>query len=466
MREALSSPLPVSGLTLSAFAAPFRGTAPNVSVAIGVEVRGRDLTFSERDGVFLDDLELSLMATDSSGKVRAGDRRTVNMKLRPQTYEAVMRQGFRVISQLDMPPGRYQVRVAARESGRGKVGSVHLDLEVPDFAGAPLLMSGLVITSGSASRLPTAGESAALKGALSVPPTAIRQFSAGDVLAVFAEIYDNQGSTPHQVDIMTTLRADAGTVVYQSEDARRSEELQGARGGWVEHAGRQAPPPAIDLSRRVVAGVFLGSRPSAGFDVEITGVACDAQACVITYTESRPIAGQMAAQIVTSPFHLITLERTDVPIRFVREGTAVTMPPMHVSAPRAEASSTGLAPRVAATLSYAAWWITGLLFLIVERESEYVRFHAKQSAIGLGAIFGLGLFLLMVSGLTLLISATWSVWLFWAALAIWVAGAVVSLACAVKAWQGERWSIPVFGRLAGGGPSRRRRAPFPAREQP
>ena len=43
LREALDSPLPVSGLTMHVFAAPFKGTAPNASVLFGVEMRGRDL---------------------------------------------------------------------------------------------------------------------------------------------------------------------------------------------------------------------------------------------------------------------------------------------------------------------------------------------------------------------------------------------------------------------------------------
>ena len=42
--EALNSPLPVSGLTMRVFAAPFKGAAPNASVLLGVEMRGRDLS--------------------------------------------------------------------------------------------------------------------------------------------------------------------------------------------------------------------------------------------------------------------------------------------------------------------------------------------------------------------------------------------------------------------------------------
>src|SRR5262249_38105740 len=43
VREAIDSPLPMSGLTMRAFAAPFKGAAPNASILLGVELHGKDL---------------------------------------------------------------------------------------------------------------------------------------------------------------------------------------------------------------------------------------------------------------------------------------------------------------------------------------------------------------------------------------------------------------------------------------
>ena len=41
----------------------------------------------------------------------------------------------------------------------------------------------------------------------------------------------------------------------------------------------------------------------------------------------------------------------------------------------------GLDANVAAALSYALGWITGLLFLLTEPQNRFVRFHAMQSTI-------------------------------------------------------------------------------------
>src|SRR5260221_3031333 len=68
MREVLESPLPVSGLTMQVFAAPFKGTAPKASVLLGVEIRGKDLKLAS-----CDKLQLSYRAIHAQGKFQGGN---------------------------------------------------------------------------------------------------------------------------------------------------------------------------------------------------------------------------------------------------------------------------------------------------------------------------------------------------------------------------------------------------------
>lgn len=232
LRSVLASPLPVSGLALQVAAAPFRGEPPKASVPVIVQIQGRDLTFTERDGAYLNHLELVVQAVNDQGKVAAADRQTVDMKLRPETYQAVAQGGFRLLSRLALAPGRYTLVVAARETGAGRAGSVHHTVEVPDFGKDPLVLSGVVLTSLTAARTPTARMDPELKEVLPGPPTATRQFRAGDVLALFVELYDNEVARPHKVEIATTVRASDGRVVFKAEENRSSEELQGRRGGY------------------------------------------------------------------------------------------------------------------------------------------------------------------------------------------------------------------------------------------
>src|SRR5262249_40113499 len=147
--------------------------------------------------------------------------------------KAVIEQtGIRTLSRLPMPPGRYQLRVAANDVAPATIGSVLYDLDVPDFTKAPLTMSGIVMTSPSGSRLPTVRPDEELKQLMPASPIGSRTFPANDELAVFVEIYDNVGATAHKVDITTTVTADDGKVVFTADDARDSSEFQGKSGGY------------------------------------------------------------------------------------------------------------------------------------------------------------------------------------------------------------------------------------------
>jgi VWFA-related protein len=232
LREALDSPIPISGLPLSVFAAPFKGTAPNASIAVTIEVEGRGLSFAEQNGLFADDVEISVIAIDKDAKIKDGGRDVVQLKLKPQTREAVSRAGIRISRRLELPPGNFQLRVGVRDGGTGATGSVIYDLAVPDFPKDPLSMSGILVASALGNQIPTANPDPEFKTVLPAPPTAIRDFPRGDTLALFTEVYDNQTKVAHRVAIKTSVIADDGKVVYTAGDERKSEELQGAKGGY------------------------------------------------------------------------------------------------------------------------------------------------------------------------------------------------------------------------------------------
>jgi hypothetical protein len=85
---------------------------------------------------------------------------------------------------------------------------------------------------------------------------------------------------------------------------------------WKEHAS--GPPPAVDFSQSIVVGVFLGSRPTAGYEVEIVRIRRTGAGLAVEYVERRPAPDALAAQVLTAPFHLVTLARTADPIEFIR----------------------------------------------------------------------------------------------------------------------------------------------------
>jgi len=266
LREALDSPLPVSGLTMHVFAAPFKGAAPNASVLFGVEMRGRDLNLAQNAKLLL-----SYLAIDQNGKVKGGNTDSLAMpNLKPETKARIEQTGLRMLNRLDLPPGKYQLRVAAHDTNGGNVGSVQYDLAVPDFQKTPFGISGLVLTSGLGSTLPTVRADEQLKQVLPGPPVSLRSFPQNDEIVLFAEVYDNDGGKPHKVDITTTVTTDEGKVMFKTDEVRDSSDLGGARGGY----GYTTKVPMKDLAPgkyvlKVEGKSRLGNTQPVGREVRI-----------------------------------------------------------------------------------------------------------------------------------------------------------------------------------------------------
>jgi len=269
LREALNSPLQESGLKMAVFAAPLKGPAAKAAVGIVTQFTGKQFGFAEKDGKFTDRLEMSYVAINKQGKMTDGKRDYVDLSLKPETHQRVLQSGFRVLTRMELPPGTYQLRVAAKASGGG-TGSVHYDLVVPDFLKDPLSVSGIMVASRTSAGVPTAGAIPDLGDALPAPPTTARTFSASDELAVLAEVYDNEGAQPHSVDITTTLKAEGRVQVFANSETRSSKELGGARGGY----GYTTKIPLKDLAPglyvlTIEAKSTLGRTDAASRQVQI-----------------------------------------------------------------------------------------------------------------------------------------------------------------------------------------------------
>lgn len=80
---------------------------------------------------------------------------------------------------------------------------------------------------------------------------------------------------------------------------------------WLQHAGER-PRPAIDFSKEMVVGVFMGSRPNAGFSTTITSATAGNGALIVRYTEKMPSTGSVSAQVLTFPYHLVAIPKAAV----------------------------------------------------------------------------------------------------------------------------------------------------------
>jgi uncharacterized membrane protein len=106
--------------------------------------------------------------------------------------------------------------------------------------------------------------------------------------------------------------------------------------------------------------------------------------------------------------------------------------------PHTERTSTGFDANVAAALSYLVGFVTGIIFLVLEKDNRFVRFHAMQSTLVFAGIVAIDILLQIVP-------------LLGALLVIFVIiplSAILWLLLMFKAYQGEEFKLPLVGQMA------------------
>jgi uncharacterized membrane protein len=120
-------------------------------------------------------------------------------------------------------------------------------------------------------------------------------------------------------------------------------------------------------------------------------------------------------------------------------------PPPQVPPPNPQKTGMGMEPNLAAALSYVCGWITGLIFFVMEKENNFVRFHALQSIITFGGLTVLSIALTIFSALP--IPGTGILGLLGHSV-LGIVAFIAWIVCMIKAYQGDRFHLPIVGDLA------------------
>ena len=100
-------------------------------------------------------------------------------------------------------------------------------------------------------------------------------------------------------------------------------------------------------------------------------------------------------------------------------------------------SDTGMESNVAGLLCYIGLWITGIIFLVIEKKDRFVRFHALQSIIVFGVLTVISAVLSNIPFIGGMLGALTGIIIF-----------ILWIVLMIKAYQGEWFSIPVAGDIA------------------
>jgi uncharacterized membrane protein len=111
-------------------------------------------------------------------------------------------------------------------------------------------------------------------------------------------------------------------------------------------------------------------------------------------------------------------------------------------------SSTGLADNLAGALAYVLGPISAIFFLVVEKQSRFVRFHAMQSLLVGVALIILNFALNVLNAILVRIPLIGWLFALGLVMVVGLASLVLWLALMYAAYRGQEWELPVIGREA------------------
>lgn len=74
----------------------------------------------------------------------------------------------------------------------------------------------------------------------------------------------------------------------------------------------------VDFNSHFVIAVFMGEKPTGGYMIEIEKITLDKERAeiVVSINTFEPKPGDVVAQFLTQPFHLVKVKKLDIPVQF------------------------------------------------------------------------------------------------------------------------------------------------------
>ena len=237
LSRAVTTSVPIRDLPLRATVAPFAipgGRLAAVSIALGVRQPVPENAAKERVTVTT---ELRTTAFTTEGTNKGSQRHSARVTLRAGAQGDA---DYEALSRIDLPPGRYRLRLAAHHDAAGKTGTVMVDIVVPDFSHDKVSMSGVIV--GVTPGRPSAPRNL-FTGILPVVPSAQREFTKADRASALFYLYQSTTAlVPANIAVRVT--DDHGAKLINEAQAIPVERFVTAEAATKSASGR-APAPQI-----------------------------------------------------------------------------------------------------------------------------------------------------------------------------------------------------------------------------
>ena len=242
LTKAISGLVPKSDLPMQVTAAPFAVAEKGKPGSVVAIALGFKQPIRQSDERFVENVDLQILAYNADGRQFANSMARADVTIRAGSTGAAE---YEVFGRIDLNPGRYQLRVGANVGSLDTAGSIYFDVDVPDFAMAPVSMSGLIL---SAMPSPPFAPKDAFTDVVPVTPTTRRAFSPTHQVEAFARVYQGAKTKLVPLTVRAQIRNEADELVVD-----RPLEFTANQFGSTRAADIRVPVPVADLK----AGAYV-----------------------------------------------------------------------------------------------------------------------------------------------------------------------------------------------------------------
>ncbi len=233
LEEALELGDPVSELPMAVEVDYFRLGRNSYFVPISVKIPGSAVGFSKKGAKEAAVLDFIGQVRDDRGKLVGGVRDAITAKLSESDAEALAKRSLQYDAGVTLPPGKYRLKMLARENLSGKMGTFDAKFVVPDLgAEAKNVRLSSVIWAGQRQKVNEAIGSAdnakktlaahpLIQDGQKLVPSVTRVFRRNQNLYVYAEIYDTEAVAAGLVIFQGAKKA------FESTPLKITQPLQG-----------------------------------------------------------------------------------------------------------------------------------------------------------------------------------------------------------------------------------------------
>jgi len=202
--------LPRTDLPLRLSAIPRPAPGKTIPVVVALQVGAVPMP---AEGSVRESLDITVLAANlQSSKVTGEFLRPREVSLaRPPGGGSQQPLEYQVVTTVDLPPGKYQLRVSAKSSTLEKGGSVYDAVDIPDYSKTPLSVGALVLGYADSTHHPVS-TTLMDPGALPFEPVLDRVFARTDVLRLFCQIWRRDGGAPNITTSAELLNAQGRVV--------------------------------------------------------------------------------------------------------------------------------------------------------------------------------------------------------------------------------------------------------------